>query len=491
VPVGRGVCITEVCCTRARARAHAPQCTLAMMSMRAHARQVHRFSNISKRQSFTISRVCVMPKHPRVDSNSSSECDTDDAAVEAMPMLLAKYHLQSSSRKELERGVERRQRRRVALMRCAASVVACCACVVKDYVRYRGGLNQLRNYVCVKRAFNPRSFDDKMFVSYFRFEREEVEEIIDRLKLPSHVVSVERDRAPTFDVFCMMCCKFAFPQRYCQLMREFNRSESALSRLVRSLRQLLYSRYNQAMRNPRPLSAEECACFSSCISKICGMPTVVGFIDGTVREICKPGVLQGPMYNGKDRKHALKYQAVNTPDGMIAHLAGPYPGSRHDQFMLADSRIREWIGTFPDHPEHGTPYVIYADAGYVRTPGIEIPYYDAELNASHDGFNRAMSSTRISIEWAFGAILSHWASLRFVPGQKLMSNGRIGQIYFVAALLTNFMNCMRPNATSQYFNIEPPSLMQYISILNNTAAAREQRGLFGADLSSSSSSSSN
>jgi nuclease HARBI1 len=193
------------------------------------------------------------------------------------------------------------------------------------------------------------------------------------------------------------------------------------------------------------------------------------------------------MYSGKDRKHALKYQAINSPDGLIVHLAGPYPGSRHDQFMLHDSHILEWIRQFPDHPEHDTPYVIYADAGYARTTGIEIPYHDAELNASHDAFNQAMSASRISVEWAFGAILHHWASLRYVPQQKLLSNGRIGQIYFVAALLTNFLNCLRPNQTSQYFNLQPPSLTYYIAAMTTAAGRGSKSGLQLADSSSSSS----
>ena len=49
----------------------------------------------------------------------------------------------------------------------------------------------------------------------------------------------------------------------------------------------------------------------------------IGFIDGTVRSICRPGELQRVVYNGHKRVHALKFQSVTLPNGMIANIYGP------------------------------------------------------------------------------------------------------------------------------------------------------------------------
>jgi nuclease HARBI1 len=292
-------------------------------------------------------------------------------------------------------------RKRYVKRRLVATTLLSCASLMEAYCRYRGGVQQLRNYEIVQKVFDPDSFCDKMFVSWFRFERYEIEVIIRELNLPEFIISSDRDRAPTFHVFCLMCAKYAFPIRYCQLLREFGKSTSAMSRLVKALRQLLYSRFSERMRNPPPLDAEQCACFASKCRSICGHPIVVGFIDGTVREICRPSKLQGPMYSGKDRIHSLKYQAINTPDGIIRHLAGPYPGSRHDQFMLRESGILDWIGQFPVQAGTNWPHVIYADLGYSVVPGcIEVPFHDEAINVMHAAYNHAMSSARISVEWA-------------------------------------------------------------------------------------------
>jgi hypothetical protein len=359
-------------------------------------------------------------------------------------------------------------KRRKLIRQVASSVASAAQQLMDAYAKYRGGVNEMRNYpvpAALHAQFDLETLDDKSFFSYFRFEKHEVRSIIAALGLPEYIKSAERDKGSAVEVFCLMCIKWAFPTRFCLIIRTFGRSLPAMSRLIKTLRIHLYERFANSLRRPAPLSDAQCEKFAAAIQRKCGMPIVVGFIDGTVREICKPSVLQGPLYNGKDRIHALKYQAINTPDGTIRHLAGPYPGSRHDQFMLHDSGVlHQWIAKFPALAI-GVKPVIYADAGYSICPGIQVPYHDAEINAEHAAYNNAMASVRISIEWEFGAILRNWASLRYKPHEQLLSNRKIGQIYFVAALLTNFGNCCRPNTTSQYFRCDAPSLDEYLRII--------------------------
>ena len=48
-----------------------------------------------------------------------------------------------------------------------------------------------------------------------------------------------------------------------------------------------------------------------------------GFIDGTVRPIARPGENQRVLYNGHKRVHAIKFQSVVIPNGLIANMYGP------------------------------------------------------------------------------------------------------------------------------------------------------------------------
>ena len=48
-----------------------------------------------------------------------------------------------------------------------------------------------------------------------------------------------------------------------------------------------------------------------------------GFVDGTVRPICRPGEHQRVVYNGHKRVHAIKFQSVVAPNGLVENLYGP------------------------------------------------------------------------------------------------------------------------------------------------------------------------
>ena len=51
-----------------------------------------------------------------------------------------------------------------------------------------------------------------------------------------------------------------------------------------------------------------------------------GFVDGTVRPIARPKYHQRSVYNGHKRVHAMKFQSIVLPNGMICNLSGPYEG---------------------------------------------------------------------------------------------------------------------------------------------------------------------
>ena len=59
-----------------------------------------------------------------------------------------------------------------------------------------------------------------------------------------------------------------------------------------------------------------------------------GFVDGTVRPICRPGENQRFVYNGHKRVHSLKFQSLTLPNGLIVNLYGPVGWYQHIQIFL-------------------------------------------------------------------------------------------------------------------------------------------------------------
>jgi hypothetical protein len=70
---------------------------------------------------------------------------------------------------------------------------------------------------------------------------------------------------------------------------------------------------------------------------------------------------------------------------------------------------------------------------------------------------------RIAAEWPFGRITQYWRTVAFLPKQKLQLS-EVGTWYLLATLLTNCLTCMyRRDPATQYFNVAPPPLHEYLN----------------------------
>ena len=58
--------------------------------------------------------------------------------------------------------------------------------------------------------------------------------------------------------------------------------------------------------------------------------------------------------------HAIKFQSVVAPNGLITNLFGPVEGRRHDSSMLRDSDLLTQLQLY-SHSPHGDPLCSYGD----------------------------------------------------------------------------------------------------------------------------------
>ena len=76
--------------------------------------------------------------------------------------------------------------------------------------------------------------------------------------------------------------------------------------------------------NPTILNSRLLEEYATAISdKGAALDNCFGLVEGTVRLISRPGEMQRIVYNGHKRVHALKFQSVATPNGLIANMFGP------------------------------------------------------------------------------------------------------------------------------------------------------------------------
>ena len=131
---------------------------------------------------------------------------------------------------------------------------------------------------------------------------------------------------------------FAYPCRYSDMIPRFARSVPELCIISNDIMDYLYHNFHHKLTSLNqpwlaPARLEE---FFNTISQSgTALQNCWGFIDGTVRPVCRPWELQRVLCNVHKRVHAIKFQSVVTPNGLDANLYGPVEGKRHDAGMLA------------------------------------------------------------------------------------------------------------------------------------------------------------
>ena len=136
-----------------------------------------------------------------------------------------------------------------------------------------------------------------------------------------------------------------------------------------------------------------------------------GFIDGTVRPICRPRRDQEVVYNGHKKVHALKFQSVALPNGLIGNMFGPLEGKRHDCALL---RISQLLPKLNQHAFgiNGNALCLYGDPAYPLRIHLHSPYLNP-ITAQQKAYNKSMNQVRVSVEWLFADITNWYAFIDF------------------------------------------------------------------------------
>lgn len=143
----------------------------------------------------------------------------------------------------------------------------------------------------------------------------------------------------------VLLCRFSTPDPWVDLEELFGMFSSQLAEVFR---ESLYKFLNQKHKLiASPLhgpfiadSAERWA--TTTMEKLGCLDNCIMIIDGTFIGIARPGgadINQRVAYNGHERNHALKFQAISTPDGLCVHVHGPEVGCHHDMWLYHNSHM--------------------------------------------------------------------------------------------------------------------------------------------------------
>lgn len=302
---------------------------------------------------------------------------------------------------------------------------------------------------------------DRHFKDNFGLIRGEFEQIHEALQLPQPVRTVYKDVEDS-RIALLMLLAYLRGRSVKGLESQFGWSAARVSRIRLEVGELLLEKWGQRL-DPRQcgetlLCKQNLQRYAQSIYKQCHVDCIWGFIDGTLRPLARPIRYQEAVYNGWKHIHALKYQFVTTPDGLI-FLQGPWDGAMHDFKVYQESGIQDWLDA-ASFTEGGESLSLFGDKGYPNDAHLMVPYKSFTPTADQLVFNKTMSQVRITVEWAIGSIPTLFPRLNNRPQQK-SGVTPVGRDYLVAALIRNALSCLVGNTTSQFFGHDPPELHTY------------------------------
>ena len=174
--------------------------------------------------------------------------------------------------------------------------------------------------------FDLENMEDAGCKSEFRVEKRDIPLLAEALGLPDAFTCPQRSVADGIEGLCMVLKRTSFPCRYSDMIYRFGRPVPVLSMVTNQVVDYIYqahghrlTHWNNLLLNPAALQR-----YADAIArKGAPLENCFGFVDGTVRPICRPNENQSTVYNGHKRVHALKFQSVTIPNGLIANLYGP------------------------------------------------------------------------------------------------------------------------------------------------------------------------
>ena len=296
----------------------------------------------------------------------------------------------------------------------------------------------------------------------FRFLKNDIYQVAEVMRVPEEIFTYNRVKVDGIEALCIFLRRFAYPCRYSDIMPRFGRPIPQLSMISNQLMNHVYDNYRNLLQNLNQqwLAPNHLQAFANSIyDKGAPLDNCWGFVDGTVQPICRPNKNQRVVYNGHKRVHGIKFQSVVAPNGMIASLAGPYEGRKHDSGMLNESGLLQQLQRH-SYDSNGNSLCIYGDPAYPLRLQLQAPFRGPALTQNQKLYNKAMSKVRIAVEWVFGDITNYFAFLDFKKDLKIGLSA-VGKMYISCAVLRNAHTCLYKSTTSDYFNIDPPTLQQY------------------------------
>ena len=150
----------------------------------------------------------------------------------------------------------------------------------------------------------------------FRFDKEHVSRLQRALRLPEIRNIKHASPCSGLEALCVLLKWLAYPVRYCDMVPLFRQQVPELGKITHYVSNHIYENHSFRLQNwNQPFLSPQCLqLYCNAIhSKGAPLSNCFGFVDGTVRPICRPRKNQRIMFDGHKRMHGINFQSVCHP----------------------------------------------------------------------------------------------------------------------------------------------------------------------------------
>ena len=250
-------------------------------------------------------------------------------------------------------------------------------------------------------------YDDHRWLQMFRMSKKSVMALADLLKPHVHRQDT-RYRIAIPVLIRVACTLFKLAQGASLLIcsEMFAIGKSTVSIILREVVNAITETMRHELTWPTGDRLREC---QADFKNLCGLPAVVGAIDGTHISISKPQHGPADYYYFKSGGYTLNCQAVVDSNKRFIDLFLGMPGSTNDARMLRRSSLHH-LGMHNnlfdrEHAVEGFAPFLIGDSGYPLLPWLMVPHRGpGQLSIAEQLFNRRLRRGRCVVENTFGIL---------------------------------------------------------------------------------------
>jgi len=171
--------------------------------------------------------------------------------------------------------------------------------------------------------FDVDKMDDSECLAEFRVKKRDLPDLAAALQIPNQFVCHQRSVADGMEGLCMLRRRLSYPCRYSDMIARFGRPVPVMSMVTNTVLDYIFTTHSHRILqwNQAILQLAKLQIYADAVSLTgAALNNCFGFIDGTVRPICRPGEHQHVVYKGHKRVHTLKFQSIALPNGLIANM---------------------------------------------------------------------------------------------------------------------------------------------------------------------------